>query len=310
LDIGLDLDGELSQPLHGRPTGSFNANGIEITILRSLDASLTALKREFLDELQSLLGCSNFQNTVDVFICQLQNDVSEIVSSANSFPEFIYSPKAINDQFQSLYLPDRPIITPSDSVDIQPMSRTFCRTATALLQELANEKAAVNPIRDGFDECVASRMKHARCGIEALEVQQKIAKEFLDFRFQRLGAERTAFRDRQSADLGFDPPEQLSETSLVALRALVKRKQSRNVATATSALRDLAHKLFMAVQAANCGLIASAGAMTGNRDQSLSCSEIVLPQENDGLGSVQARLRTLRRQREEAERGLRELRSC
>jgi hypothetical protein len=160
-----------------------------------------------------------------------------------------------------------------------------------------------------MNESVKIRMAHTRFGIEALEVQQKIARESTNARMRRLTCERTAFRDRQSAELALSsrPSEPLS---LTAVNALVKRNQSRSVAGKAGALADLTHGFCAAVQRANGGLLASAEAMAPSRDHATSCSDIILPPEDDVLSGVQARLRTLRRQRKEAERQLEELRCC
>jgi hypothetical protein len=288
---------------------AFNWDSFETVILQSLTSSLSSLKREFLDELRSLLDCCSYDVAIANFAQEIRTEVSEIISSAHSLQPFEFPPKDLSEPFGTLRLPEVSGVRESKSepINLQPIRKMFVETSSGMLDELVNERAEMNCIRCCVQDSAEpdqESISYTRFNVEALDVQQRIAKELLDARFQRLASERAVVHGQQNSELdSISKPNGSSSEKLIAeLRALVHRNRSPGIVAKTQALTDLAKELEMAARFLSEKLLSASETPPHAQERSLSCTEIDIPHDNDLLATVQARLKALRHRREEAEK--------
>jgi hypothetical protein len=316
-DLGLDLDEDVLPSTRSIETPTFNADSIETAVVQSLDSALSTLKREFVDEFRSLLECCSYDTAIHKFSTELHSEVSEIISSGSTFEAFEFPYQVIEEKFGALKLPEgsKALEKESELPNIQPIIKSFVKTASGLLDEVVNEKVELTRIRNSAGngaESAHGRVLRARFEVEAVEVQQRITKELLEARFQRLDIEKAEFHGRQAKELeDLGAPEPVSpDQTLADIRALLRRNSKPGIGAKTAELARLAIDVRAAVEFLNYRLLAAVeGVAPPARDMSFSCTEIDIPHDNDLVATVQARLIALRRQREDAEKEITELRT-
>jgi hypothetical protein len=82
----------------------------------------------------------------------------------------------------------------------------------------------------------------------------------------------------------------------------MQRNRSPGIVEKTEALSDLAKQLEMTARLLSDKLLSASETPPQAQERSFSCTEINIPHDNDLLATVQARLKALRRKREEAEK--------
>jgi hypothetical protein len=277
---------------------SFSTKFFESRILTSLDTSLASLKQQFLVELQLLLDCCTYDDSITTFTRQLHHELRAIFSSAES-PRTVEIPmSSINENFNTLTLPQTlRTSTNSDpfTEQITGINRHFTDSTTNILSKSIKAHREIRQMKTlSIDSScrAADRLMKAQFKTEAVEIEHRILKEHLNSRFQKLTLEKTAFHDRQTDH--FSDIENFSSNP--SINSFHRRNSLQLLTGKVHSLSCILEDIKSTIHLLNSHIFVSSEAFFHIQNQCFSNK--ASSQERDVLTTVKATLKAIQHHRE------------